>query len=152
MRANAYSDVGPFAIVPEWILMQAGPTALRVWCLLCRYSNHENAAWPSQETMADKFSVSVDTIQRAIRELSQMGAIQVDSLQDGMKRHNLYFLNFSNPETGPQKCGVRSRKNAVSVAANLRCKREPIEREPIKETGFQEKSRDLLRETLERVR
>lgn len=68
-----------FAMVPEWVLLlPLTTTALAVYCHLARYADAEtHEAWPSGATLADRLEVSVDTVQRAIRQLAELEAVTV---------------------------------------------------------------------------
>jgi hypothetical protein len=83
--------------------------------------------------MAVNFAVSVDTIQRAIKELVTLGALEVEVEHIGLHRRNLYFLKYADPSSEPQKSGHEHRKFAATDTARVRLEREPLERELEKE-------------------
>lgn len=99
MSKSVKSDIGRFAIVPEWILDSApGGTALRLFAVLaCKYANQDGVAYPSRKRLAvDLGSASVDTVDRALKELTSIGAITVTARYDeaGDRTSNLYFIHF----------------------------------------------------------
>lgn len=92
------SDIGPFAIVPEWLLNSvSGFITLKVWFVIARYSNVDDVAWPSQETIATRIGCDVSSVKRAIRELEALGAIEVSPriVSGKGKQGNLYKVKYS---------------------------------------------------------
>ena len=64
------SDIGPFSILPEWVLdAEISHGAVRLYALLARYTNSDQAAWPSRATLATRLRTSKDTVDRLIKEL-----------------------------------------------------------------------------------
>ena len=50
--------------------------AYRLYLLLHRYAQSKSYAWPSRETLAREMGVSVETIRRRLKELTQVGLIE----------------------------------------------------------------------------
>jgi hypothetical protein len=74
-----YSDTGPFAIVPEWLLVaDVSDRAVRLYAVLARYADQAGECWPMRRTLADRLGCSVDSVDRAVRELKKAGAVRVE--------------------------------------------------------------------------
>ena len=91
---------GYFAIVPEWVLYaDVSSAAVRVFATLNRYANSETAkCHPSRATIAKKCHINVKTVDRAIGELVEIGAVQVEHRKvDGSDEYtsNEYTLAMS---------------------------------------------------------
>jgi hypothetical protein len=74
------SDTGPFVIVPEWVLVaRISHGAVRLYASLARYADSvTGVAWPSRRTLATRLRVSADTIDRWVKELVSIGAVDVE--------------------------------------------------------------------------
>lgn len=96
-----HSEMGHFAIVPEWILDIASTTALRLWCRLGRYADRKGLAWPSIHALAEKTGMSESTVKRGIAELVEIGALEVVRRTAPRKGFvgNGYLLRYSEPES-----------------------------------------------------
>ena len=67
-----------FAMVPEWLLDADVPDgAVRLYALLTRYGNSSGARFPSRALLARRLRRSVDSVDRAMRELETAGAVVV---------------------------------------------------------------------------
>jgi hypothetical protein len=91
-----------FAIVPEWMLdADVSDTAFRLYAVLARYGNTSGVRMPGRALLARRLRKSVDTVDRAIRELSAAGVLDVERRQDG-NRHltNRYHLRTHDPAGG----------------------------------------------------
>lgn len=96
------SDTGPFSIVPEWLLDHAEVTATEVYlyAVLGRYADKEGAAWPSRSTLAERMGCSVKTVDRAIANLVEYGALEVQHQKMRDKKaysSNLYRVIRADP-------------------------------------------------------
>ena len=90
MSGRVTSDTGPFTIVPEWVLdADISHGALRLYAVIGRYANSDNAAWPSRATLARRLRASTDSVDRWVKELTGMGALTVEhrkaETKDGKK-------------------------------------------------------------------
>ena len=105
-------------MVPEWVLdADIGDCALRLYAVLLRYGNGTGARMPSRTTLAGRLhKKSVDTVDRALTELVQLGAVQVEHRWAGQQRlTNRYRIRTSRPHaTGNE------RVEAGRVAARMR--------------------------------
>jgi Helix-turn-helix domain len=94
----------PFAMVPEWIIDHPGISdrALRLYCVLCRHANADkgDTAWPARSTLARRLNCTVDTVDRAIRQLVEASAISVEKRisSHGDPDSNLYTVHVVPPE------------------------------------------------------
>lgn len=102
-RSSGYTDVG------DWVLLSPlSDRAVRIYGLLRMHCEglHDDEAWPSQKTLADMIRVKkVDTIQEAIKELVEIGAVAVETVPTQHGRHNRYTVHLSPPpgyDRGPR--------------------------------------------------
>jgi hypothetical protein len=139
-----------FAIVPEWLLdADVSDTAIRLYAVLLRYGQSSGARMPGRATLARRLhKKSTDSVDRAMRELVEIGAVHVQHRYAGGQRlTNLYQLKAvrggtreeggsrksaatpgqhppepSLPEEGGGRTDAArgSRSAAAGVAANLR--------------------------------
>jgi DNA-binding MarR family transcriptional regulator len=89
-----------FAIIPEWVLYsEISPTGKIVYAVLQRYANSENVCFPSRKTISERIHVSIKTVDRALDELEQLGALKTVRRMnsDGSFTSNLYHLTSTNP-------------------------------------------------------
>lgn len=144
------SDIGRYAIVPEWLLAtDISANAIRLFAVLAaKYADRDGVAYPSRRRLReDMGGVSLDTVDRSVSELVKIGAITVESRrsEDGDPASNLYTLHFvrsgqgvldlpigsrTHAATPEQQSGDGSRTHAATVAAPMRPKPEPVEPEP----------------------
>jgi hypothetical protein len=128
-----------FALIPEWLLDNAALShaAIRLYCVLDRYADAEGHAYPGRALLAERLGVkSVDTVDRAIKELVAAGAITVTRRYDdaGDPTSNLYILHRYPPEgvaarlrppsrtpaaAGPQDSGDGGRMDAAQNENHL---------------------------------
>ena len=90
-----------FSMVPEWVLdADIGDCALRLYAVLLRYGNTSGARMPARTTLAARLhKKSVDTVDRALAELVQLGAEQVQARWAGRQRlTNQYRIRTSRPQ------------------------------------------------------
>lgn len=96
------SDLGRYAIVPEWLLdTDVSANAIRLWAVLAaKFADRESdVAYPSRARLATDLHKSIDTVDRAVRELVECGALAVQARFDdeGDPTSNAYYLRFSRP-------------------------------------------------------
>src|SRR6185437_14004222 len=90
-----------FAIVPEWLLdADVSDVAIRLYAVLLRYGQSSGARMPGRATLARRLrKKSVDTIDRAMRELVAIGAVTIEHRYDGPQRlTNRYRLHARRPD------------------------------------------------------
>ena len=105
MSDRATSDISPYSMVPEWITRaDISDRAVRLFAILGRYANSETgAAFPRRQTLATAIRTSRSGIDRAIKELAAIGAVEVEQRHDaaGDQMSNLYRLRYASPVTTP---------------------------------------------------
>lgn len=94
-----------FHVVKSMILRgtmaEMGPAAWSVYCAIKSYANYTTGEiFASQDTLAQRCGTSVDTVQRAIAKLEEMGILQ----KHKSGRKNVYLLLENIPMT-PQGRG-----------------------------------------------
>jgi hypothetical protein len=103
-----------FAIVPEWLLdAEISDAAVRLYAVLLRFGQSSGARMPSRSTLARRLRKrSTDTVDRAMRELVELGSVVVENRFDGGQRlTNRYLVRTSRPRGGDVGGG---RKNAAT--------------------------------------
>lgn len=90
-----------FAIVAEWVITaQVSDAAFRVYSMLLRFGNTSGRRMPSRALLAARLHRSVDSIDRALRELSAAGIVRVEHRRTGrVNLSNRYHLRTTPPET-----------------------------------------------------
>lgn len=83
-------------MVPEWVILHPEITdkALRLFCVLARFTGQDGTAFPKRQTLADTMGCSRDTVDRALAVLSKIGAVDIAHRfrRDGAKSSNEYRL------------------------------------------------------------
>lgn len=100
--ARVKSDVGRYAMVPEWLLdTHISSTAVRLFAVLAaKYADRDTAeAHPRRRTLAGDIGASVDTVDRALKELETVGAVTVEArnTDEGDRDSNTYTLAYARP-------------------------------------------------------
>lgn len=90
-----------FAIIPEWVLYaDISANAVRLYCVLRRRADKESGrCYPSRKTLAKEMgSISTRTLDRAIEELTEIGALKVTHRMNGEEfTSNLYTVITARP-------------------------------------------------------
>lgn len=89
-----------FAVVPEWVLYaDISAQALRIYGVMARYADKGTGkAFPSHRAIAERGRCSIRTVQRALTELIELGAIEATERRDAAGQHsNEYFIRVSRP-------------------------------------------------------
>lgn len=137
-----------FAIIPEWVLaLTVSSHAIRVYCCLRRYAdNTTGECYPSRRLLAMRSHVSVSTLDRALKELGDAGAITIEHRKTdaGDYTSNLYtVLSFPKgvvsksvpPRIRADRTGVITggeQTRAISTISNnrrVRASLSPAERD-----------------------
>jgi len=105
-----------FSIIPEWVLYgEISAVAVRAYATLRRYAdNTTGECFPSRKTLAMKCRCSIRTLDSAISELEEFGAIQATrrKRESGNWTSNLYVVYTSAPNKHQaQKTALPSAKN-----------------------------------------
>lgn len=99
-RSGVNTDTGPITVVPEWLLdADVSDRAVRLYAVLGRYADQQLRSWPSRRKLAGRLRCSVDTLDRAVRELTDAEALNVIPRYDeaGDRTSNLYVLRRVRP-------------------------------------------------------
>ena len=94
MTNNIDADIR-FSIIPEWILDSSlSDKAIRIYGILARYADNETLqAFPSRETLAQRARCHVKSVDRAVRELIEAGAVFKSQRKNGGEwQSNVYTL------------------------------------------------------------
>ncbi len=95
-----------FSIVPQWLLeAETSDRAIRVYALIAGYADSETlTAFPSRETLAKRANCHVKTIDRAIAELVEIGALTKQQRKNGDEySSNLYTIRRVPPQMSPPR-------------------------------------------------
>ncbi|WP_088318328.1 helix-turn-helix domain-containing protein [Kineosporia sp. R_H_3] len=107
-----------FSIVPEWVLdADVSDAAVRLYAVLLRFGQSSGQRMPSRRTLADRLrKKSVDTVDRALKELVGIGAVEVTRrFRDGVSLTNRYLVRTTQPGTTPRPGrGWGSRRDAAT--------------------------------------
>jgi len=99
--SNVRSDIGQFALVPLWLITSGvSSNAVHVYAmLLAKFADREGKAWPSRASLGELTGMSVASIDRALAELGEKGALIKErrSRDDGGQGSNIYTLRQSRP-------------------------------------------------------
>jgi len=90
----------PQAIIPEWVLDAAiSDKAVRLYLVLARYGGTSQARFPSRPTIAARLGCDTKTVDRAMKELVDIGAVQVTPRfrENGGRSSNAYKLLVEPP-------------------------------------------------------
>ncbi len=102
---SVVSDTGPFSIIPEWLLdVGVGDRAIRLYAVLGRYADKVTGfAFPSRKTLSARLKCSIRSVDRAIEELQEVGALRVEHRRadDGDWQSNLYIVSRVAHSTTP---------------------------------------------------
>jgi len=115
-----------FAVVPEWMLDSAvSDTAFRLYAILARYGNTSGVRMPGRVLLARRLHRSVDTVDRALKELTAAGILTIEHrTQAGRTLTNRYHLRTHDPDgacaQGRTGAAPPSRSPAAPRAAAVR--------------------------------
>lgn len=136
---NLHTEVR-FSIVPEWVIdADISDRAVRVYAILARYADSEtHQAFPSRETLAQRARCHWRSIDRAIAELIELGAVTKTHRKHGKEyQSNIYTLKRVLPRvsrgTASGVTGVLTGESVgTDTAGNLTrtTELEPEELEP----------------------
>ena len=137
-QSDLRTDIGPFSIVPEWVLdSEISHGAVRLYALLARYTNSDHAAWPSRATLATRLRTSKDSVDRWIKELGCVQALHVEHRREVTKegnlinRSNLYTLAVVPPGVGapvrpPSRMDAATGSRTVAAQNDNQLERQPV--------------------------
>jgi len=132
-----------FSIVPESVLdAEISDRAVRIYAILARYADSETGkCFPSRETLAKRARCHWRSIDRAIQELIEIGAIEKHHRKDGDSyQSNLYVVRrVLTGQSGGTDTGVTGvltpQSPPTDTGGNLTrtTELEPLNREPLNE-------------------
>ncbi len=108
-----------FAIVPEWVLdAPISDCAIRLYAVLLRYGQSSGARMPGRSTLARRLrKQSVDTVDRAMKELVGLGAVAVEHRRDGIRQlTNRYLVRTLAEEGGRSDAATPGTPAAIPAA------------------------------------
>ncbi len=108
-----------FSIVPEWVLdAEISDAAVRLYAVLLRYGQSSGQRMPSRRTLADRLRKrSVDSVDRALKELVGIGAVEVTRrYRDGVSLTNRYLVRSTQPGATPRSRRGRGGRTAAATA------------------------------------
>jgi len=94
-----HSDIGPYAIVPRWLMLRASMAATAVYANLADHAGRDTPSFPGRKKLAERMRISTATVDRALLELQRLQAITIRERrrQDGSRTTNEYFLRQRDP-------------------------------------------------------
>lgn len=125
-----------FAIIPEWVLYAPiSPTAVRVFAILNRYANSNTGkCHPSRKSIAQKAHCGLSTVDRAIDDLTRIGAVTVRkrvsdngdptsneytlNMIGGLSKMNRPYLNLNRPLFTGEQRGLFKSDNQTIASMN----------------------------------
>lgn len=139
-------EVGPFAIVPLWVmdaLCEAGePEALRLYVQLHRWTKSDHTCYPSRGTIAEACKVTTKTVDRYIAALVNVGALRVEHREgeNGSPSTNLYTVVVVDPRGADVATPTRGRPDrgdtdVATPATQMSHKPDPPEPDKIPSSG-----------------
>ena len=151
---KAYSDTGPWTMIPLWVIQNVNPTAVVVYAQLSSHVNNEgDSCWPSHKSLADALNLSVSTVKRSIDALIELGAVVKKNRfkGDGSPTSNEYWIIHACPDhlrtevssdmnPPPSTSEPTSVHERTEVSSDVSYKLEPINYNHITKT----KELDLL--------
>ena len=103
MQDNINTDLR-FSIIPEWVIdADISDRAIRLYSILARYADNETLqAFPSRETLAKRAHCHIKSVDRAIQELIDIGAVLKAHRRNGESyQSNLYTLKRVGTAVSP---------------------------------------------------
>ena len=96
-----HSDIGPYAIIPRWLMERASPMALALYAHLADRAGRDQAIFPGRKWLAQRLHCSIKTVDRTMAELKQIDAVTVRRRyrKEGSQTTNEYFLRQRDPAT-----------------------------------------------------
>lgn len=93
-----------YSRVPDWVLETGDPKAILTYTALASFANREGEAHPKHATLGARVGLSVSAIQRGLRTLRDLGAVEVEAQFGrgvGRQVENVYVLAFDDPRSVP---------------------------------------------------
>jgi len=105
-----------FAIIPEWVLFAPiSPTAVRLYGVLARHADkEEHFSIVGRGKLAEQMRCATDTIDRAMAELGEIGAVTVEHRTDPNNPLHLLPNRYRLAVAPPEAAGQTSRSRAAT--------------------------------------
>lgn len=113
-----------FAPVPEWVLYHPALSdrAVRLYGVLLRHADRDGKAFPSRAYLARRLDCSVDSVDRAMKQLRRADAVNIQHRScDGGYTASVYTVAVSAPVRHPSRkdAATPSRKDAAYNESQL---------------------------------
>ena len=108
-----------FSIIPEWLLdSHVSHKAIRIYALIARYADNTTlTAWPARGTLAARAKCTVKSVDRALTELIEAGAIAKELRRDDTgQRTSVYTLRRIR---GGDKIDIRTITNELEPIESM---------------------------------
>lgn len=108
-----------FGRVPTWLLDAAvSDRAIRLFALLTRYADREGRGFPGRRALAERLRCSVDSVDRALRELVGAGAVRIEERWDvdgdgGRLTNDYHLLEHRDEDPGRTDAAPPGRTDAA---------------------------------------
>lgn len=110
-----------FAVVPEWVIdSELSDAAFRVYSLLLRFGNGSGNRMPSRKLLARRLHRSVDSIDRAMRELESATVVRVERRRQGAQNLTNRYHVRTSPPAGESMAAAGGRTPAATPGAAAR--------------------------------
>jgi hypothetical protein len=141
MTDNITTDLR-FSMIPAWLLASSvSDKAVRLYGVLAGYADAETGqAYPGRTLLSKRLDCSTKTVDRAVAELAQIGAIRKQQrVKDGFYQSSLYTVvridpasQVSQPRVTPDPTPRHTRPDPVSPVSHRTrtTELEPVELEP----------------------
>ena len=86
------------------------PQAKHVLCMISAYADHEGKCWPSRKRLAEDTEYSIDTIDRRLRDLEDLGFIRREAPNGRQDAVKLIFLLFDVDRADAEMAANRTGK------------------------------------------
>ena len=93
-----------YVTIPQWILnAEVSDRAVRLFGILSQYVGANESAWPSRRTLASRLACSIATLDRALAELTRLGAVEIERRhrEDGSLTSSMYWIWPRLPQDCP---------------------------------------------------
>jgi len=125
-------------MIPEWILdAEISDRAVRLYALLARYANDQSIAFPGRRKLAERLRVTLPTLDKAIKELVDGGAMEVVPRyrDNGGQTTNDYVMHFDPAKPGDPPEESQSGGGEPSVLGPHKEREPVVERESENESA-----------------
>ena len=98
------SDTGPFVVLPVWIFHVGLSTdAIAIYAYLGTFADQTGVAFPGRKRISDGLGISLSTVDRRLRDLVEIGAVDVRhwANPNGRQTSNRYLLRRARPDSAP---------------------------------------------------